>query len=32
MKLKWIALAALLATQAHAQSNVTMYGVMDVGL
>jgi len=31
MKLKWIALAALLATQAHAQSNVTMYGVMDVG-
>lgn len=31
MKLKWIALAALLATQAHAQSNVTAYGVMDLG-
>jgi len=31
MKLKWIALAAVLASQAHAQSNVTMYGVMDVG-
>ena len=31
MKMKWIALAALLATQAHAQSSVTLYGVMDVG-
>lgn len=31
MKLKWIALAALLATQAHAQSNVSIYGVMDLG-
>ncbi len=31
MKLKWIALASLLATQAHAQSNVTLYGVMDLG-
>ena len=31
MKMKWIALASLLATQAYAQSNVTAYGVMDVG-
>lgn len=31
MKMKWIALASLLATQAYAQSNVSIYGVMDVG-
>ena len=31
MKMKWIALASLLATQAYAQSSVTAYGVMDVG-
>lgn len=31
MKFKWIPLAALLATQAHAQSNVSVYGVIDVG-
>lgn len=31
MKLKLIAMASLLATQVHAQSSVTAYGVMDVG-
>lgn len=31
MKLKLIAIASLLATQAYAQSSVTTYGVMDVG-
>lgn len=31
MKLKWVALASMLATQAFAQSNVSIYGVMDVG-
>jgi len=31
MKLKLIAIASLLATQAYAQSSVTAYGVMDVG-
>jgi len=31
MKLKLIAIAGLLATQAYAQSSVTAYGVMDVG-
>ena len=31
MKLKLIAIAGLLATQAYAQSSVTAYGVMDIG-
>lgn len=31
MKLKLIAVAGLLATQAYAQSSITAYGVMDVG-
>lgn len=31
MKLKLIAVAGLLATQAYAQSSVTAYGVMDLG-
>lgn len=31
MKLKMIAIAGLLATQAYAQSSVTVYGVADIG-
>ena len=31
MKLKLIAVAGLLATQAYAQSSITAYGVVDLG-